>query len=90
MNEDTVVSAFDLLGNYRLIKQGGIPMDERRQLLGELEKATGLPLWKILKKTEGMQTPEDLRFILSAIKNVPKAKDAAHAFNTILFVPKDK
>lgn len=81
-------SASDLFSNYRIIKQGGVPMDERRQLLKELVDTTGLPLWKILKKTEGMQTPKDLRFILSAIKNVPKAKNPAHAFNTIMFVPK--
>ncbi len=88
--KDGFASMTDLLGNFRLVKSGGIPMDERRQLLGELETATGLPLWKILKRTEGFQTPEDLRFILSAMKNVPKAKNAAHAFFTITYTPKDK
>lgn len=59
--------------------------NERRALLQELVDTTGYPLWKILKRTAGMQTPEDLRFILAAMKNVPKALDAKHAFNTVLY-----
>lgn len=73
-------------------KQAGslVSKNERKALLQDLVNATGLPLWRILIKTKGMQTPEDLRFILSSMKNVPKAKDGAHAFNTVLFQPKNE
>lgn len=90
MNEDKIVSVFDLLGNRRYILKGGKPMNERNQLLGELSEKTGLSIGRILEKTAGMQTPADLRFILSAMKNVPKAKDALHAFFTVTYTPKDK
>lgn len=33
MNEDKIASASDLFGNYRLIKQGGKPLNERATLL---------------------------------------------------------
>ena len=81
------VSAFDLLGNYRIIRDNGKPMDERRQLLQELVDKTGLPLGRILDKTKGMQDIQTLRFILSSMKTVRGAKDGKHAFNIVLFTP---
>jgi len=59
--------------------------DERRALLQDLVNTTGYPLWKILKRTAGMQKPKDLRFVLSAMKQV--SGDGAHRFNKVLFNP---
>ena len=92
MKENSLIPIKDLFGNSRWFKPNPVcskPVPERNQLLQELSDATGYPLGVIMRRTAGMQTPKDLRFILSAMKNVPKAKDARHAFNTVMWKPKD-
>ena len=87
--ENKMESIGELSKRYAPLERVGntTSRDERRALLQELVDQTGYTLGKILKRTTGMQTPEDLRFILAAMKNV-KANDGAHAFNIVLFQPK--
>lgn len=74
----------DLLKEYTLpvVRQ----KDERKALLQELVDRTGYPLGRILARTAKMQTPKDLRFILSAMK-ATKGENDRHRFNIVMFTP---
>lgn len=63
---------------------------ERKALLQELVNKTSYPIGHLFTRLKGMQTPEDLRYILSAMKQCRNAVNDRHAFNTVMFVPKDK
>jgi predicted secreted protein len=81
-------STSEILDSYekQMFERTVVSTDERRALLQDLVDATGYPLWKILKRTAGMQDVKTLRYILSAMKQV--SGDGAHRFNKILFVKK--
>ena len=58
--------------------------DERKALLKELQDRTGYKIGHLLFRLKGMQTPRDLRFILSAM-NAAKGDTDRHRFNIVMF-----
>jgi len=58
--------------------------DERKALLKELQDRTGYKIGHLLYRLKGMQTPRDLRFILSAM-NAARGDDDRHRFNIVMF-----
>lgn len=79
----------DLLGRYAQIErvEKTTRLTERGELIKELALKTGLSEGFIRFRTKGMQTPQDLRFILSSMKNT-KGVDDKHRFNIVMFQPK--
>lgn len=87
MQSDKHYESFnDLFKRYTLPERS--KKTERGELVKEIAQYTGFTEGYIRFRTKGMQDPATLRFILSSMKNVPKAKDAKHAFNTVMFIPK--
>ena len=56
--------------------------DERKALLKELCDRTGYKIGHLVYRLRGMQTPRDLRFILSAM-NAAKGDTDRHRFNIV-------
>ena len=83
------MKSFAEIAQDRKVEQSAIKQ-ERKALLKELVDRTGYPIGRLCDRLKGMQTPEDLRYILSAMKQCRNAVNDRHAFNTVLFVPKDK
>ena len=101
MNEDTVVSAFDLLGNYRILKQGGKAESERSTLLRFFQdqkfkhKDGTLFTGKELGMRCAHLTLRDLYHIQSVYKDIEhrqgREKAGAHFMSsTKTYTPKDK
>lgn len=59
--------------------------DERKALLKELSDRTGYKVGHLLYRLKGMQTPRDLRFILSSM-NACKGENDRHRFNIVMFM----
>lgn len=71
----------ELIPEYRPQEQ---IKDERKALLKELQERTGYQIGHLLYRLKGMQTPKDLRFILSAM-NAAKGDTDRHRFNIVMF-----
>lgn len=78
-------SLSDLLKGYTVAPVSW--KSERGELVKEIAQYTGFSEGYIRFRTKGMQTPADLRFVLSSMKTIRNAKDNKHKLNIVLFTP---
>jgi hypothetical protein len=69
----------DLLGNYRLIKSGGKPMNERNGLIKTFREKTGYDVGRLVVKLQGLKV-QDL-YYLDSVCRQEREKTYKHRFD---------